>query len=605
MVLSAQSESSARSQYRRLALIGHGQFGRVYCAMHRRTGEIVALKVLNRRRLTAPSFLYEQRYRLKFNHPNLVICKAIETLDEGRQLVLEYCEGGTLRSQMKRMPRFAEADVLQVGIDILTGLAYVHREGVTHCDIKPENILLHYQQGSWIAKISDFGVAKLTHRVQPPTLGQTGSPAYMAPERFDNRYSPASDIYAVGVLLFELLTGHRPFAGTPAELRLAHLNQSVPVPPDLSAAWQAILLTALAKQPARRYLSAEQMLTVLKTIRPQSSVPSPKPAPAVCPGKLLGQLTQPVKQLWVRPANAPANAPAPGPAFANVSSGELYLAQADQITLAHLSKPSPSEFQSIVTLSTPCQALLGTSQNIWVVSDGGIYAMPVEPPYSLQPMVQFESSGQGAIARRWWASIVPVNHAPKGHHRLTIGSLRLASTASSPWLCQTLALDFEVRQMLAIDEGHLLLVSHPTDHRTQLQLLTRRGHLLGRFNLGLSVRSLTPTRQPYRFLCGSDEVGAVVLDVHPIRVMSLALKIAPILMTALPWGYLFLDAQGQLVIIDRDYQPLGEVQGPQNPTALTVVGGHQLLIATWGATQADSGELYSLDLKDLDLDVLF
>ncbi|MEM9904955.1 MAG: serine/threonine-protein kinase, partial [Cyanobacteria bacterium P01_D01_bin.44] len=535
------------------------------------------------------------RYRLKFNHPNLVICKAIETIDEGRQLVLEYCEGGTLRSQIDRMSRFAEADVLRLGIDILTGLAYVHREGVTHCDIKPENILLHYQQGQWLAKISDFGVAKLTHEVQPPIFGQTGSPAYMAPERFDDLYSPASDIYAVGVLLFELLTGHRPFAGTPAELRSAHLNQSVTIPPDLSAAWQSIVLTALKKLPAQRYSSAEQMLTALKTIQPHSAIQFPQVSPAVCSGKLLGQLMQPVKQLWVRPANAPSNA----------SSSELYIADANQITLANLAKPSPSEFHSIATLLSPCQALVGTSQTLWIVGDGGIYAMPVEPPYSLKPIVQFESPGQGAIARRWWANLTPVNAAESPYYQLTVGPLRPASVTASPWLCKPLPLDFEVRQMVAIDDGHLLLVSQPTDHRTQLQLLTRRGQLLGRFNLGLSVRSLTQTLQPYRFLCSSDEAGAVVLDVNPIRVMSLAITIPPTLMTALPWGYLFLDAQGQLVILDRDYQPLGEAQGPQNPTAITVVEGHQLLIATWGATRADSGELYSLDLKDLDLDIVF
>ncbi|MEM8807300.1 MAG: serine/threonine-protein kinase [Cyanobacteria bacterium P01_G01_bin.38] len=599
MVLSAQSESSSRSQYRRLALIGHGQFGRVYCAMHRQTGEIVALKVLNRRWLPTPSFLYERRYRLKFNHPNLVICKAIETLDEGRQLVLEYCEGGTLRSHMERMPRFAEVDVLRLGIDILTGLAYVHREGVTHCDIKPENILLHYQQGQWIAKISDFGVAKLTHEVQPPTFGQTGSPAYMAPERFDDLYSPASDIYAVGVLLFELLTGHRPFSGTPAELRSAHLNQPVTIPPGLSTDWQSIVLTALEKSLAQRYASAEQMLTALKTIQPQSAIPLPHVSPAVCSGKLLGQLAQPVKQLWVRPANAPSKA------ISNASSSELYIADANQIALADLAKPSPSEFRAIATLPAPCQALVGTSQPLWVVSDGGIYAMPVEPPYCLQPIVQFEPPGQGAISRRWWASIVPVNHAPKGHYRLTVGPLRPSSIRVSRWLCRSLPLDFEVRQMLAIDEGHLLLVSQPIDHRTQLQLLTRRGHLLGRFNLGLSVRSLIPTLQPYRFLCSSDEAGGGVLDVNPIRVMSLALKIQPILMTALPWGFLFLDAQGQLEIIDRDYQPLGAAQGPHNPTAITVIEGHQLLIATWQATQPNSGDLYRLDLRNLALDVVF
>jgi len=293
-----------RSNYRLLGLVGHGQFGRVYCAVHRKTGHMVAIKQLNRHSLPTHAFLQELHCLLRFNHPNIVTCEALEHTDQGRQLILEYCEGGTLRSLMNSTPKAEMLPVMSLALQMVSGLAHAHEQGIIHCDIKPENILIQYRQGQPVAKISDFGIAKVAQSMKSVSSGQTGSPAYMAPERFYKQFSPASDVYALGILLYELLTGHRPFSGTPADLMSAHLNQPVPVPEQLAAPLKAIVLTALEKIPARRYPSAVEMLSALQTVELSDPAPlSPFAAPALLHqpfvGASIAALTEPVEQLLV------------------------------------------------------------------------------------------------------------------------------------------------------------------------------------------------------------------------------------------------------------------------------------------------------------------
>ena len=114
----------------------------------------------------------------------------------------------------------------------------------------------------WIARISDFGLAKIIHEFSSENaIGMcTGSPAYMAPERFYGKYSPASDLYAVGVMVFELAVGYRPFSGLPGELMSAHINQPVDIPNKVSYLLRSVISTAMQKLPARRFSSATEML---------------------------------------------------------------------------------------------------------------------------------------------------------------------------------------------------------------------------------------------------------------------------------------------------------------------------------------------------------
>jgi serine/threonine protein kinase len=284
--MSADRDLSRR--YADITCIGRGQSSRVYRATERSTGHVVALKALDRSTPTA-MFLQELSALLRLRHPNVISCWGIEYGPRDRYLVMDYCAGGSLRERLAEP--IAPGVVLAWVDDILKGLAEIHREGFLHCDLKPDNVLLmppDQQVGSGsrsrsIARISDFGLVR--------GVGQgyfeLGSPAYMAPERFDGMVSPATDLYAVGILLFELLTGDRPFHGSPAELRIAHRQALVPTLADrmnrrslLSALsmipseadviphseWNRILQIALHKRSGDRFASADAFRSALGTI---------------------------------------------------------------------------------------------------------------------------------------------------------------------------------------------------------------------------------------------------------------------------------------------------------------------------------------------------
>ena len=163
---------------------------------------------------------------------------------------------------MESEPKLDSLQSLKLITDILLGLEYAHDRGIVHCDLKPENILLEPQEKGWTARISDFGIARLSQETDSVKtgMGDTGSPAYMAPERFYGRYSCASDLYAVGVILFELLVGERPFSGIFRDLRNAHLNQAVNIPSTVHFMVRSTIAKALEKLPQRRFTSAREML---------------------------------------------------------------------------------------------------------------------------------------------------------------------------------------------------------------------------------------------------------------------------------------------------------------------------------------------------------
>jgi serine/threonine protein kinase len=256
-----------RSQYRVLALIGSGQFGQVYCGVSRETGGLVALKNLHPKRFPTHLFIRELRLLVESQHPNIVAFHGLDYAHSRRYLVMDYCEGGTLRDWMESDVLFGLVQQLSLIADVLRGLAYAHQANIIHCDLKPENILLTLTSQGWMAKISDFGIARLQQETQTSVmgLGATGSPAYMAPERFYGKFSMASDLYAVGVILYELLTGDRPFSGKPGELMSAHLNEPVIFPDNaVPFVLRSLISKALEKLPHNRFERAQDMLHTLE-----------------------------------------------------------------------------------------------------------------------------------------------------------------------------------------------------------------------------------------------------------------------------------------------------------------------------------------------------
>ena len=249
------------SKYCDLELVGQGQFGRVFRATHKISGQIVALKELETTRFPTAKFLRELHFLISLQHPNVVTFQGLEHTSTGRYLVMDYCDGGSLRNLMNKEGKLSLALSLKLVINILAGLEHIHSRKIIHRDIKPENILLSQDTVGLIARVSDFGMSKINHELSTDKQDDcAGSPAYMAPERFYGQYSPASDLYAVGIILFELVVGLRPFSGLPGELLKAHINQAVVIPETVPFLLRSTITKAMQKLPSNRFSSATEML---------------------------------------------------------------------------------------------------------------------------------------------------------------------------------------------------------------------------------------------------------------------------------------------------------------------------------------------------------
>ncbi len=272
-------------RYRLLRPLGEGGMGNVYLADDLVLARQVAVKTV-RPELSGNE---EVRSRIKREcrlhaaigaHPNIVTL--YDTVEENGHiyLVMEYFAGDTLAGRLaaangcQGLPLNKALDIVR---QLLRALACIHGRDIVHRDIKTSNILLQLQpDGRYLAKLTDFGIARaeveagaMTRLTSLGTQGP-GTPVYMAPERIDPQtfgdVCPASDLYAVGIILYELLTGQPPFTGTMTEIFSGHLVQQpvlTALPASLPIRLHAVLHTALAKQPAERYQEAEDFLAAL------------------------------------------------------------------------------------------------------------------------------------------------------------------------------------------------------------------------------------------------------------------------------------------------------------------------------------------------------
>ncbi len=276
-------------RYEIIEEIGHGAMGSVFRATDPAMGRVVAIKTILTAALASEQaeefltrFQREARAAGALAHPGIVPVFDVGEHDGAPFLVMEFVNGQTLADAMKKGDRLTLERVCEIGQQIAEALGYAHRKGVVHRDIKPANILLTSQEayGSERPRITDFGVAKLTAGEVTTTGQLLGTPAFMPPEQFTGApIDGRTDLFSLGVILYQMATGEQPFPGetmTTVSYKVVHVD---PVPPSklnpaISAAMESVILKCLAKSPAERYQTGEELARDLEAVRTGAVTPA-------------------------------------------------------------------------------------------------------------------------------------------------------------------------------------------------------------------------------------------------------------------------------------------------------------------------------------------
>lgn len=278
--MSAQ-ETLLNGRYRLEAQQGSGGMAVIYKATDLALGRPVAVKILRPSLTSDPDFLkrfrQEARNVANLSHPNIVTVHDVGQDGNTHYIVMEYIDGNDLKQLIRTGAPFLIDRALNIAIKICAGVGYAHRAGLVHADVKPQNVLVTDSDN---VKVTDFGIAQALSVTQPRERQRVvwGSPHYFAPEQAQGEPpSPASDVYAIGIVLFEMLTGRLPFVGADQqELALAHIRDTPPnvseINPNVPVHLDRILQKVLSKEPASRYRTADQLGRILITYRRQGQI---------------------------------------------------------------------------------------------------------------------------------------------------------------------------------------------------------------------------------------------------------------------------------------------------------------------------------------------
>jgi predicted ATPase/serine/threonine protein kinase len=258
--------------YRVLRLLGRGGFSEVYLGEHAYLKNHAALKVLGTQlsEEDTEEFLQEAQTLARLDHPHIVRVLDFAVHDGTPFLVMEYAAGGSLRELHPKGTRVPLERIIAYATQMASALQYAHNQHLLHRDVKPGNMLLG-ARGQVL--LSDFGLAmlmpsSLSGKTQAMDPSMTGTTPYLAPEQLQGQPQPASDQYALGVVVYEWLSGRRPFHGTPIEVAMQHLSAPPPslrgLEPDLPPVIEEVVMRALAKEPELRFASVQDFATALQ-----------------------------------------------------------------------------------------------------------------------------------------------------------------------------------------------------------------------------------------------------------------------------------------------------------------------------------------------------
>jgi predicted Ser/Thr protein kinase len=280
-VETAEYSSLIGDRYQILTRIGQGGMGKVYKVKHTHLSRTFALKIISNQVAETDEarelFYREARFASAMAHPNITsVVDFGEDEKVGMFMVMEMVDGEALNKILFREKQLSARKACDIVLQVAEALHYIHKQGVVHCDIKTENILLSEEEhegkrNKTVIKLLDFGLARSLTASRAST-SLSGTPHYVAPERIRGEpASPASDVYGVGILLYELLTGQVPWDGPVQKILAGHLDErpkspSLLIDGGIDPALETLIYHALAKRPAERHKDMAAFIYELKTV---------------------------------------------------------------------------------------------------------------------------------------------------------------------------------------------------------------------------------------------------------------------------------------------------------------------------------------------------
>jgi eukaryotic-like serine/threonine-protein kinase len=304
------ASSPLDGRYRILSRLGSGGMADVYLARDESLGRLVAIKVLKERLAADAEFV--ERFRIEaqaaasLNHPAIVAVYDRGKAGPSPYIAMEYVEGESLKQRLRRKGRLSPEEAAATALAVLDALREAHERHIVHRDVTSSNVLV---DASGRVKVADFGIARMGASALTRTGAMLGTSSYLSPEQAQGRSADErSDLYSLGVVLYEMLTGRLPFSGeSDLAVALQHVSAAPPNPrslaPDVPEAYAVVVMKALSKQPADRYQSAEEFTAVLRSARDGGhAAPAAAPRPPSATPTLAATLV--AASVRTRPADA-------------------------------------------------------------------------------------------------------------------------------------------------------------------------------------------------------------------------------------------------------------------------------------------------------------
>ena len=516
--------------YKILGLISEGKFGKVFVAIERSSGNLVALKELTLKQLSTRSFLRELDLLVTLEHFNLVNYRTLEHRGNNHYIVMDYCEGGTLRNLLEYSPQLTLNQSLKLIIDLLAGLKFAHDQGIVHRNIKPENILLKIGDRNWTAHIANFGIA-------PGERGNNTSSAYIC------------DLYGVGIILYELVVGKHPGWDMP-----------VSIPPHVPFILRSAISKSLHKIPQQRFQSAAEMRSALQLVQ---KVLQRNDTPEI------SIISSEVARDWVTLNPLAETILTDKATHLAIANKQLYLGHGNRFEIQSYQDSSLEGKivkQWSMTLDKSIRNLTITSQGCMINTLSSIYYLPLDNASeefnflvnTLLPVISFPTNNLVCAIDNlgYW---LPVSYLP------TKSKTPLFEIFKAP-NCQFLRSQINRKPwqiLIALDRRRGLGIYCNREQNTEFHLFNRRGNWLANFSIKTQLDSVVYNPLfSHQTIATEDNNSqtALLITLDKFKIKRLNIEINPSFIVSSPQGYLLGDRQGKIALINGNSHQINRYQ---------------------------------------------